>query len=64
MRAVVFYRHGGPEVLEYREDIPVPQPAADEVLVQVRYAALNRLDDSRISSAPISAAQSPHSARA
>ncbi len=45
MRAVVFYRHGGPEVLEYREDIPVPQPAADEVLVQVRYAALNRLDD-------------------
>jgi len=45
MRAVVFYHHGGPEVLEYRKDIPVPQPAADEVLVQVRYAALNRLDD-------------------
>lgn len=45
MRAAVFYRHGGPEVLEYRDDIPVPQPAADEALVQVRYAALNRLDD-------------------
>jgi NADPH:quinone reductase-like Zn-dependent oxidoreductase len=45
MRAIVFYRHGGPEVLEYREDIPVPEPGPDEVLVQVRYAALNRLDD-------------------
>ena len=45
MRAVVFYQHGGPEVLAYREDIPVPQPGPGEVLVAVKYAALNRLDD-------------------
>jgi NADPH:quinone reductase-like Zn-dependent oxidoreductase len=45
MRAIVFDHHGGPEVLEYRADIPVPQPAAGEALVRVRYAALNRLDD-------------------
>ena len=45
MRAIVFYRHGGSEVLEYREDIPEPQPGPGEVLVAVRYAALNRLDD-------------------
>lgn len=45
MRAIVFERHGGPEVLAYREDIPVPQPGPGEVLVAVRYAALNRLDD-------------------
>jgi NADPH:quinone reductase-like Zn-dependent oxidoreductase len=45
MRAVVFYQHGGPEVLQYREDIPVPQPGPGEVLVAVKYAALNRLDD-------------------
>ena len=45
MRAVVFHRHGGPEVLEFRQDIPTPQPGPDEALVQVRYAALNRLDD-------------------
>ncbi len=45
MRAIVFYRHGGPEVLEYRQDIPVPRPGPGEVLVAVRYAALNRLDD-------------------
>lgn len=45
MRAIVFYRHGGPEVLEYREDIPQPQPGPGEALIAVRYAALNRLDD-------------------
>jgi NADPH:quinone reductase-like Zn-dependent oxidoreductase len=45
MRAVVFYQHGGPEVLQYREDIPTPEPGPDEVLVRVHYAALNRLDD-------------------
>jgi NADPH:quinone reductase-like Zn-dependent oxidoreductase len=45
MRAIVFYQHGGPEVLQYREDIPDPQPGPGEVLVAVRYAALNRLDD-------------------
>ena len=45
MRAIVFYQHGGPEVLQYREDLPIPQIASDEALVRVRYAALNRLDD-------------------
>jgi NADPH:quinone reductase-like Zn-dependent oxidoreductase len=45
MRATVFYRHGGPEVLEYREDIPAPEPRPGEVQVRVRFAALNRLDD-------------------
>ncbi len=45
MRAVVFYQHGGPEVLQYREDIPIPQPGRGEVLVAVKCAALNRLDD-------------------
>ncbi len=45
MRAIIFDCHGGPEVLAYREDIPAPQPGPGEVLVAVRYAALNRLDD-------------------
>jgi NADPH:quinone reductase-like Zn-dependent oxidoreductase len=45
MRAIVFYQHGGPKVLTFREDIPVPQPDPGEVLVAVKYAALNRLDD-------------------
>lgn len=43
LKAVLFYRHGGPEVLEYT-DCPIPQPGAGEVLVRLRAAALNRLD--------------------
>lgn len=43
MKAIVYQRHGGPEVLEYR-DIPAPVPAANEVLIRVRAAALNPLD--------------------
>ena len=45
MRAVIFYQHGGPEVLQYREDVAVPQPGPGEALIAVRYAALNRLDN-------------------
>lgn len=45
MRAIIFHRHGGPDVLQYVADMPIPQPGPGEVLVQVRYAALNRLDD-------------------
>ncbi len=43
MKAILFDRHGGPEVLEYR-DFPPPEPQAGEVLVRLRAAALNRLD--------------------
>ncbi len=43
MKAVVFRRHGGPEVLEYTER-PDPSIKANEVLVEVRACALNHLD--------------------
>lgn len=43
MRAHVFSRTGGPEVLELR-DLPSPVPRADEVLVRVRACGLNHLD--------------------
>ena len=43
MKAVIFQRHGGPEVLEY-VDFPTPVPQGDEVLVRLRVAALNRMD--------------------
>ena len=46
MRAIVFDHHS-PDLEAYRlaEDLPTPAPAADEVLVRVAYAALNRLDN-------------------
>ncbi|MBI4343321.1 MAG: zinc-binding dehydrogenase [Candidatus Omnitrophica bacterium] len=43
MKAVVFRRHGGPEVLEYAE-VPDPTPGAGEILVRVKACALNHLD--------------------
>ena len=44
MRAVLLTGHGGPEMLEYREDYPVPVPAADEVLVEVAACGVNNTD--------------------
>ena len=43
MKAIVISSPGGPEVLELR-DVPTPQPVADQVLVRVRAAGLNRAD--------------------
>ncbi len=43
MKAVVFDRHGGPEVLRYT-DVREPEIKASEVLVQIRACALNHLD--------------------
>ncbi|WP_424217398.1 NADP-dependent oxidoreductase (plasmid) [Streptomyces sp. BI20] len=43
MRAVVYDRYGGPEVLEERR-LPLPKVAPGEVLVRVRAAAVNPVD--------------------
>ena len=44
MKAAILQGHGGAEVVEYIEDLPVPQPGYGEVCVQIKAAALNRLD--------------------
>jgi NADPH:quinone reductase-like Zn-dependent oxidoreductase len=43
MKTIVFYQHGGPEVLRY-EDIDPPAVGAGQARVGVKAAALNRLD--------------------
>ena len=43
MKAVRIHEDGGPEVLRY-EDVPDPEPADGEVLVELRAASLNHLD--------------------
>ncbi len=44
MRAAVLTGFGGPERLEYRDDVAVPVPGGDEVLVQVGAAGVNNTD--------------------
>lgn len=44
MDAVLLTGHGGLEKLEYREDVPVPTPGADDVLVEVEACGLNNTD--------------------
>lgn len=44
MSGVTLTRHGGPEALQWREDIPVPRPGPGEVLVRVLAAGVNNTD--------------------
>jgi len=43
MKAIRIHEHGGPEVLSI-DEIPVPQPAADEVLIKVHATSVNPVD--------------------
>src|SRR6059036_804916 len=43
MKAVVFDRHGGPEVLR-SEDVPEPAPARGDVVIEVKAASINHID--------------------
>jgi len=44
MRAVLLTGHGGYEKLELRDDVPVPKPGVDDVLIRVGAAGVNNTD--------------------
>lgn len=44
MHAVLLTGHGGPDRLEYRTDVAVPEPGPDEVLIRVAAAGVNNTD--------------------
>lgn len=44
MYGVVLTGHGGLDKLEWREDLEVPQPGNDEVLIEVRASSVNNTD--------------------
>src|SRR5712691_7970590 len=43
MKAAIFYKRGGPEVIQF-EEVADPQIAPKEVLIRVRACGLNHLD--------------------
>ena len=44
MKAVLLKGHGGFDQLEYRQDVPVPQPGTGDVLVRIGAAGVNNTD--------------------
>lgn len=44
MSAVLLTAHGGPEVLEWRDDVALPVPGPEDALVQVAAAGVNNTD--------------------
>ncbi|NIR30097.1 MAG: zinc-binding dehydrogenase [Gammaproteobacteria bacterium] len=44
MKAVLLIGHGGPEMLQYRDDVPVPSPGPGEVLIEVGACGMNNTD--------------------
>lgn len=44
MKAVLLTKHGGLDALEYRDDVAVPKPGRDEVLVRVGACGVNNTD--------------------
>ena len=52
MKAVIYTKHGSPDVLEV-QDVPKPTPKDDEVLIRVYAASINALEWRRFTSALI-----------
>lgn len=44
MKACVIARFGGNEVIQYLDDMAIPEPDQDAILVKNRYAAVNPVD--------------------
>lgn len=44
MYGVVLNGHGGPEMLQWRDDLPVPLPWKDDVIIRVNAAGVNNTD--------------------
>lgn len=47
MKGVLIEKTGGTEVLQYRDDLPVPVPKEGEVLVKIEFIGINFIDTYR-----------------
>lgn len=56
MSGILIEKNGGPEVLQWKTDLPVPELKEGEVLVNNQYVGVNYIDTYDMASFP-----SPHS---
>ena len=45
MRAAVFQTYGPPSVVSISENVPIPRPKHDEVLIKVHYTSVSSADN-------------------
>lgn len=64
MKGILVEKTGGVEVLQYRTDLPVPQPQEGEVLVKNDFIGVNYIDTYVFQSFAIAFAQHKHSTSA
>ena len=43
MKAIIVHKYGGPRVLSY-EDVPLPEPKEDELLIRIHATSINPVD--------------------
>jgi NADPH2:quinone reductase len=44
MKGVIMESNGGTEVLQYRTDLPVPEPKEGQILIKNDYVGINFID--------------------
>jgi len=44
MKGVIIEKNGGTEVLQYKTDLPVPEPKEGQILVKNDYVGINYID--------------------
>lgn len=60
MKGVIMEKNGGTEVLQYKTDLPVPEPKEGQILIKNDFVGINFIDTFVSSSSLGKAKSKPH----